>query len=98
MYKKKFSDKYNVTIGADIKIHKVKVGDKYIGLNIWDTAGIERSQSIQRIYYLKSYVVLIVFDVCCRENVESLSNWILFYRQNKSKELKELIYHIYYYL
>ena len=41
---------------------------------------------------MKSYAALIVFDVCCRETFESLSNWILFYRQNKSKELKELIY------
>ena len=43
-------------------------------------------------YYKKSYAALIVFDVGQRETFNSVNNWISFYRENKSKELKELIY------
>ena len=90
--KKKFSDEYNVTLGADIQFLKVKVGNEYIGLNIWDTAGTEKFQSIQKIYYLKCYAALVVFDVGSRDTFDSVLSWISFYKENKNRELKELIY------
>lgn len=90
--KKKFDEEYNVTLGADLQYYKVKVGNEYIGLNIWDTAGTEKFQSIQKMYYNKSYAALIVFDVGNKETYDSVMNWILFYRENKSQELKEIIY------
>ena len=43
-------------------------------------------------YYKKSYAALIVFDVGERATFNSVNNWISFYRDNKSKELKELIF------
>ena len=90
--KKNFSEQYNVTIGADFQMYKIKINDEYICLNIWDTAGTEKFQSMQKIYYQKSYAALIVFDVGNRETFNSVLNWISLYKQNKSKELKEIIY------
>lgn len=90
--KKKFDEEYKVTLGADLQYYKLKIGNDYIGLNIWDTAGTEKFQSIQKMYYKKSYAALIVFDVGERATFNSVNNWISFYRENKSKELKELIY------
>jgi small GTP-binding protein len=90
--KKKFSEEYNVTLGADIEMVKMKIGDEYIGLNIWDTAGTEKFQSMQKMYYLKSYAAFVVFDVSFRETFESVPSWISFYKESKSKELKDIIY------
>lgn len=90
--KKKFNEEYNVTLGADIELIKVKVDNEYIGLVAWDTAGTEKFQSIQKMYYLKCFAAIIVFDVGSRETFESLLDWISFYKQNKTKELKEIMY------
>jgi len=92
MHQKKFDEEYKVTLGADLQYYKLKIDNDYIGLNIWDTAGTEKFQSIQKMYYKKSYAALIVFDVGERATFNSVNNWISFYRENKSKELKELIY------
>ena len=90
--KKKFSEEYHVTLGADFQSYKIKIDDEYICLNIWDTAGTEKFQSIHKIYYMKSYAAIIVFDVGNRDSFESILTWISFYKKNKSKELKEIMY------
>lgn len=90
--KKKFNEEYNVTLGADLQTYKVKINDENICLNIWDTAGTEKFQSMQKMYCLKSYAALIVFDVGNKETFNSVLSWISFYKENKSKELKEIIY------
>lgn len=90
--KKKFSEEYNVTLGADIEMIKMKIGDEYIGLNIWDTAGTEKFQCMQKMYFLKSFAAFVFFDVGFRDTFESIPSWISFYKENKSKELKDIIY------
>ena len=82
----------NQNFVEDIEMVKMKIGDEYIGLNIWDTAGTEKFQSMQKMYYLKSYAAFVVFDVSFRETFESVPSWISFYKESKSKELKDIIY------
>ena len=60
--KKKFNEEYNVTLGADLQTYKVKINDENICLNIWDTAGTEKFQSMQKMYCLKSYAALIFYN------------------------------------
>ena len=90
--KNMFNNEYNVTLGADIQYQKIKIGDKSISLQLWDTAGTERFQSIQKMYYLKSYAALIVFDVGNRSSFDSVLSWMDHYKQFKDKNLKEIIY------
>ena len=46
-----FTESYISTIGVDFRFRTVKVGEKYVKLQIWDTAGQERFRTITSAYY-----------------------------------------------
>jgi len=41
-----FTDSYISTIGVDFRFRTVRLGDKFVKLQIWDTAGQERFRTI----------------------------------------------------
>lgn len=46
-----FNERHTSTIGVDFSMKNVKIGNKKIKLQIWDTAGHERFRSITSSYY-----------------------------------------------
>jgi small GTP-binding protein len=58
----RFDTELESTIGAAFNCKKVTVGDKEISLQIWDTAGSERFDSIVPMYIRGAKVVLLCFD------------------------------------
>ena len=89
---KNFNDKYNVTIGFDFELKKIKIENKILKLNIWDTAGIELFQSLMSSNIRNSHVGIIVFDITNKNSFEECEQWINIYRQYVGNETKELIY------
>ena len=51
------------TIGVDFRIRNIEVNGKTIKLQIWDTAGTERFQTITTVYYRAVHGIMIVYDV-----------------------------------
>ena len=51
------------TIGIDFKIKKLDVSSKSIKLQIWDTAGQEKFNTITTSYYKGAHGIIIVFDI-----------------------------------
>jgi small GTP-binding protein len=49
----KFSEKFTPTIGIDFKIKTIRVQNKTIKLQLWDTAGQEKFFNITRNYYVR---------------------------------------------
>ena len=64
------------TIGAAFMIKNVIKDDKEIKLEIWDTAGQERYRSLAPMYYRKSNVALVVYDITSKRSFESAKIWI----------------------
>ena len=89
---KNFNDKYNVTIGFDFELKKIKIENKILKLNIWDTAGTELFQSLMSSYIRNSRVGIVVFDITNKKSFEECEQWINIYRQYVGNETKELIY------
>ena len=58
-----FTDDYKPTISASFMAAHEIVGDHTITLNIWDTAGQEKFQSMMPLYMRNVDCVLLVFDV-----------------------------------
>jgi Ras-related protein Rab-2A len=52
-----------VTIGVEFGNFVMKIDNKLVKLQIWDTAGQESFRSITRIFYKGSNAVIIVYDV-----------------------------------
>jgi small GTP-binding protein len=63
------------TVGAAFAMKKLKILNNNITLEIWDTVGQERFESLSKMYYRGAKVVVIVFDTR-EESYERAQNWV----------------------
>jgi len=59
----KFKTDYEPSIGVDFASKSLKFKDKYIKLQIWDTAGQEKYKSLIPSYIRGSNIIFILFDL-----------------------------------
>lgn len=64
------------TIGIDFFAKSLKIDNKSIRLQIWDTAGQEKFRSISRSYIGRADGIFIVFDVSARSTFNKVQEWI----------------------
>ena len=80
---KQFNEETVSTVAVSDKLTKeVKVGEKTIKLEIWDTAGQEKFRSVNKIYMKDAKIALMVYDMTEQNSFNNLQNWY--------KELKEI--------
>ena len=63
-------------MGLDFKIKTIKIDDKYIKLQLWDTGGQERFKTITRSYYRGSHGIIMIFDITSRNSFDNIKNWL----------------------
>ena len=71
-----FDDDLSCTIGVDCKSEKIRVGDEFLNLQIWDTAGQEKFRSLTSSYYRGTNAVILVYDVTQRLTFDHLDEWL----------------------
>ena len=71
-----YSDKNSSTIGVDFKSKAIDINGELVKLQIWDTAGAEKFQSITKAYFRGALGILVVFDLTDNDTFEKVSNWI----------------------
>lgn len=69
-----FKDDHNVTIGVEYGARVLKVGDKLIKLELWDTAGQEAFRAITRSFYRNANGVILMYDLTRLESFENLED------------------------
>ncbi|EDR22979.1 hypothetical protein, conserved [Entamoeba dispar SAW760] len=70
-----FEPVYISTVGVDFKPKVIKVGNKTVKMQLWDTAGQDRFRNITASYYRGTQGVLIVYDVTDRASFDKVSSW-----------------------
>ena len=73
--KNQFSQQYKATIGADFLTKNIEKGEDLIQLQIWDTAGTERYNSMGQSFYRNSEACVLVFDLTVAESFKHVENW-----------------------
>lgn len=71
----RFSNQYRATIGADFLTKEMRVDNKMVTVQIWDTAGTERFQSLGAALYRGSDCCLIIFDVASPTSFHAIDAW-----------------------
>lgn len=71
-----FIEDYKMTIDVDFYVKTIEIDDLNIKLQIWDTGGQERFNSIRSIYYRGARGAAIVFDLSNQESFEHIPRWI----------------------
>lgn len=72
----KYRDNHDITIGVEFGMKIIKLDDKRIKLQIWDTAGQEAFRSIIRCYYRNSAGVILVYDITNRQSFNNVKFWL----------------------
>ena len=66
----------SVTTSGSFSHKDIKIGDETYGLNLWDTAGQEKYESITKIFLKKSEIVIFVYDITDAKSFKDLEKWI----------------------
>ena len=71
-----FSDTHMSTIGVEYKDKIININGREVNLQIWDTSGQERYQSITKNFYRNADGILFIFDLTNEESFNHIKNWL----------------------
>ena len=74
--KDKYKDFYTPTIGFEFLALNIKINNKIIRLQIWDTCGQEIYRSLIESFYRNSSLAMLVYAVDNQQSFENLENWL----------------------
>ena len=82
-----FKVEHQVTIGVEFGSFVIKVDEKIVKLQIWDTAGQESFRSVTRIFYKGAHVVFLCFDLTREDTFNNLRTWLNDIRSHAAAEI-----------
>jgi small GTP-binding protein len=71
-----FHDKMTATVGFEYVPFFIKLNDKVIKLEIWDTCGQEAYRSLIKSFFINSSLAIIVYSIDNRKSYDSIEEWI----------------------
>ncbi|XP_029357512.1 ras-related protein rab7 isoform X4 [Echeneis naucrates] len=71
----RFTSMYRSTVGTDFLSRSVSTDGGPVTLQIWDTAGTERFQSLGTPLYRGAHCCMLVFDVTSKDSFSALEGW-----------------------
>ena len=83
-----FITNYNATIGFEFFNFNIKLQDKIIKLQIWDTCGQELYRSLITNFYRNSSLAIVVYAVNSLESFEDLDMWFRELRIHSNPDIK----------
>ena len=83
-----FKENHQLTIGTSIYNFKVKINDKAINLQIWDTCGQEKYKSLIKNYYQNSSLAIIVYSVVDEKSFDDVNEWYKEIKLNTSADCR----------
>ena len=86
--KNTFEESYNATVGFEFFTFNIRMFDKVIKLQIWDTCGQELYRSLITNFYRNSSLAIIVYAVNSRESFEDLEMWLRELRTHSNPDAK----------
>jgi small GTP-binding protein len=71
-----FPESHLSTIGVDFKFKNIRLSERMIKLQIWDTAGQDKYRSLTKNYFKGSDGVIVMYDVTNSNSFNECKNWI----------------------
>ena len=75
--KNNFEEYYQATVGFEFLTFNMKVNDKVIKLQIWDTCGQEIYKSLISNFYRNSSLAVIIYAIDNKESFNHAENWLI---------------------
>lgn len=87
----KFQDNYILTIGFEFFSFIVKINDKVIKLQIWDTCGQELYHSLITNFYRNATLAIMVYSINSKDSFDHIEKWLKELKEHSSPDAKVLI-------
>ena len=78
-------------MGCDYTSKQIKIDEKNVLIQIWDTAGQEVFRSITRSYYKNTSCALVVFDVTDMKSFTDANEWLNEWREMCSRNVQVIL-------
>ena len=86
--KNAFSEAYNSTIGFEFISFNVKLDDKAVKLQIWDTCGQEIYRSLISSFYRNAALAVLVYAIDSIESFKNLDMWLKDIKLQSNPDIK----------
>ena len=83
-----FENYYSPTVGFEFFTFNVKVKDKSIRLQIWDTCGQEVYRSLISSFYRNSSLAILVYSIDTEQSYKNLETWLNQIREHGNPDIK----------
>jgi len=83
--KDEFREDHSVTLAVDFGSLSIKMENKIVKLQIWDTAGQEAFQSVAKVFYKGAHCIFLVYDITRAETFEKIKKWLHEVREASSE-------------
>lgn len=83
-----FEESYNATVGFEFFSFNLKLNDKVIKLQIWDTCGQELYRSLITNFYRNSSLAIMVYAVNSKESFDNIEMWLKELRTHSNPDAK----------
>ena len=83
-----FDDSYNATVGFEFFTFNVKINEKIVKLQIWDTCGQELYRSLITNFYRNSSLAIMVYAINSKETFDNIEMWLRELRTHSNPDAK----------
>ncbi len=86
--KNTFEDYYQATVGFEFLTYNLKLNDKIIKMQIWDTCGQEIYKSLITNFYRNSNLAVLIYSIDSKESFVHAENWLSDLRSQASPDVR----------
>ena len=86
--KNTFEDTYNATVGFEFFTFNIKLNNKVVKLQIWDTCGQELYRSLITNFYRNTSLAIMVYSINSKDSFENIEMWLRELRTHSSPDAK----------
>ena len=83
-----FEESYNATLGFEFFTFNIKINNKTIKLQVWDTCGQELYRSLITNFYRNSSLAIMVYAINNKESFENIDMWLKELRTHSNPDTK----------
>ena len=86
-----FTDNFLTTVGVDFKVRDIRIDEKPVKIQIWDTAGQEQFHTITKSYFRGADGIVLCFDLTSMVSLERTHLWMDSIRETASEKVSVIL-------
>ena len=83
-----FDDSYNATVGFEFFTFNIKLNNKIVKLQIWDTCGQELYRSLITNFYRNTSLAIMVYSINSKDSFDNIEMWLRELRTHSNPDAK----------